>query len=163
MKKDELEFLFEKYLNRKFTDYELQVHGIKNYDDFEKELVNCDEYKNLNKNFQNNKKIAISLSGHIRNRNVVPSLNDICNSYNVDVFIHTWDNIGVKGSETNMEDEINLNLINETIDSIKNVKKYKIENNKDFLTKIKNETENSVYFNYSSPDLFIVAESPQIS
>ena len=27
MKKVELEFLFEKYLNRKFTDYELQIHA----------------------------------------------------------------------------------------------------------------------------------------
>ena len=136
MKKVELEFLFEKYLNRKFTDYELQIHGIKDYNHFENELVNCDEYKNLNKNLNknilNNKKIAISLSGHIRNRDVVQSLNNICNTYNVDVFIHTWDNVGVKGSETNMEDQINLNLINETIDSIKNVKKYKIENKKNF-------------------------------
>ena len=35
MKPDELEFLFGKYLNRKFTDYELQIHGIKNYNNFE--------------------------------------------------------------------------------------------------------------------------------
>ena len=79
MKPDELEFLFGKYLNRKFTDYELQIHGIKNYNNFENELLSCVEYKNLNKNILNNKKIAILLSGHIRNRNVVQSLNNICN------------------------------------------------------------------------------------
>ena len=158
MKQDELDFLFRKYLNRKFSDYELQIHGTKDYNDFENELLNCFEFKNLKKNIVSGKKIAVVLSGHIRNRNVVQSLNNICDTYNVDVFIHTWDNVGVKGRETNIEDPINLNLINETIHYIKNVKKFKIENNKNFLTKIKNETENNLYFNYSSPEIFIKSQ-----
>ena len=49
MKQDELDFLFRKYLNRKFSDYELQIHGTKDYNNFENELLNCFEFKNLKK------------------------------------------------------------------------------------------------------------------
>jgi hypothetical protein len=158
MTKEELKQLFKKYLNRLFTDSELLIHGDKNYEDFEVELFRCDEHNNPKGGILDNKKIAIVLSGHIRNRSTIQSLNDICNRYNIDVFIHTWDNIGVKGNETNMGDPVNLGLVQNTINSIINVKNYKIENNANFLTKIKNETENNLYFNYSSPEIFIKSQ-----
>jgi hypothetical protein len=49
MKQDELDFLFGIYLNRKFTDYDLETHGTKDYSNFENELLSCVEYKNLKK------------------------------------------------------------------------------------------------------------------
>lgn len=160
MTKAELKYLFNKYLNRDFTDYELHIHGKKDYNSFEHEILNCAEYKQLKdrKVILGDKKIAIIISGHIRNCNIIETLNNLANNYNIDVFIHTWDNIGIKGNETNINESINRNIVETKIKSIRNLKNYLIENNKNFLLNIKEETENNIYFNYSSPEIFIKSQ-----
>ena len=47
MSNEELSYLFNKYLNRNFTNYELIVHGNKTVEHLENEILNCTEYLNL--------------------------------------------------------------------------------------------------------------------
>lgn len=98
-------------------------------------------------------KIAILLSGHIRKNNVAESIKNHFSKYDYDVFVHSWDNIGLKGQETNIDDDVQRDFIFNEIQTIPNIKKLQIENNKQFLT---NLPENNVeYFNFSSPEPFI--------
>jgi hypothetical protein len=85
-------------------------------------------------------------------------LNNLSNNYNIDVFVHTWDNIGIKGNETNINELINRVNVETKIKSICNLKNYIIENNKNFLLGIKEDTDNNTYFNYSSPEIFIKSQ-----
>lgn len=160
MTKEELKHLFNKHLNRDFSDYEWETHGKKGYNNFEKEILSCAEYKNLKNRpiSLKDKKIAVIISGHIRNSNIVNSLNNLKDYYDIDVFIHTWDNIGLKGNEVNYDDAINKETVEKVVASINNVKDYLIENNKKFLLDIKKDTEKNTYFNYSSPEIFIKSQ-----
>jgi len=162
MTKFELKTLFNNYLHRNFTENEWVNHGNKDVKDFESELLGCYEYKQLIANKTNGlisaKKIAIVLSGHIRNCNIIDSLNNLHRHYDIDVFIHTWDTIGIKGNETNFNDNIRLEIIKNKLDSIINLKDYLIENNVNFLNSIKSETESMTYFNYSSDEIFIKSQ-----
>jgi hypothetical protein len=98
-------------------------------------------------------KIAILLSGHIRKNNVSDSIKKHFSKYDYDVFVHSWDNIGLKGQETNIDDVVQKDYVLNEIQTIPNVKKIQIENNKQFLT---NLPESKVeYFNFSSPEPFI--------
>jgi hypothetical protein len=160
MDKKELKYLFNTYLNRDFTEFEWDTHGKKSFISFENEIVNCVERKNLKNKpiVLKNKKIGVILSGHIRNGDVISALNNLKDNYDIDVFIHTWDNIGLKGSETDIDGATNKKNVENAIASIVNVKDYMIETNKDFLLDIKEETEKNLYFNYSSPEIFIKSQ-----
>jgi hypothetical protein len=157
MKKEDLSFLFRKYLNRDFTQRELLIHGPKNYDAFEIEIANCKERAEILKKTEKptNYKIAFLLSGHIRKNSILQGILKFCKDYKYDVFIHTWDNIGLKGSETNLDDKLNKELVIKNINDIPNVVKYEIENNKSFIN---NLTTSNKYFNYSSPEVFIKSQ-----
>lgn len=218
MIKEQLEELFIKYLERLPTDRELELHGDKNEKYFEKELLDCNERKdlikrkiaqaeresnsmsdasvndviNLYKKFllrdptagelqrdvkknlyklekeisnceerqqiQSRTKIAVLISGHLRNQNIVKGLIPIWEQYKIDTFVYSWDNFGHKGTEMNFDDKVDPDKIRKEIERIPGIKSYKIENNKEFLLKIKKETENTTYFNYSSPEIFIKSQ-----
>jgi hypothetical protein len=151
MTKEELIYLFEKYLKRQPNSHEFQTHERKNYDQFEIEISECPERKLLNP-----AKIAILLSGHIRNLNILNSIIDISKRHSVDLFVFSWDNVGLKGKETNLNDEVDYKLIESRLSKLPNVKAYKIENNKKFI--LKNQNSKVTYLNYSSPEVFIKSQ-----
>jgi len=159
MTRDDLIEIFKKYLNREPKKDEFVWHLDKNYLDLISEILTCDEYLSLPKNSVPCK-IAILLSGHIRKNQIQNSLN-LLKDYDFDIFIHTWDNFGFKGNETNLDDLTNIELIENTISKIPNVKKFEIENNKNFIKSLKNEDVK--YFNYSSPEKFIKSQLYSIS
>jgi hypothetical protein len=153
MNRKELDDLFLKYLKRIPSQSERRVHGSKNYNDFELEILNCDEYYKINGIIKKDVNIAILLTGHIRKNSILDGIRKFCN--NADIFIHTWDNLGIKGSETNINDKINYNQVLNEINKYPNLKNYKIENNKNYI----NSLENVIgYFNFSSPEKFIKSQ-----
>jgi hypothetical protein len=167
MERTQLFDLFQKYLNRSPSGKEIIIHQKKNYHEFINEISICQEYLELQKTAKlvggtaNTKpKIAILISGHIRNNNINKSFEHL-NDYDYDVFIHTWDNFGFKGSETNLEDKVNADLVRNEILKIPNVKSYVIENNKTFIEGL--EPVDFNYFNFSSPEVFIKSQLYSIS
>lgn len=71
MTREELSELFKKYLKREYSETEWRVHGSKNYLEFQSELINCEEYKNLS--FKKKvKKVKIKIA--------VSSNKNFCNS-----------------------------------------------------------------------------------
>jgi hypothetical protein len=155
MEVKELREIFKKYLKRDCTESEIKIHGRKDYADFEKEITNCDEYRKVNGGVKVKEKIAILLTGHIRNSNIVPTIKRLCNDYNYDVFVHTWDNLGLKGTETDLSAKTDKNRVEKSVLDIPNIKKYIIENNQEFINQIDRREE---YFNYSSPEEFIKSQ-----
>jgi hypothetical protein len=151
----ELNELFNKYLKRDINESEIKIHGHKNYQDFKKEISSCEEYKRINGGIKAKEKIAILLTGHIRNSNIVPTIKRFCNGYDYDIFVHTWDNLGLKGTETNLSAKTEESRIEKSILDIPNIKGHIIENNKDFIKKIDRKEE---YFNFSSPEEFIKSQ-----
>ena len=88
MTNEELSFLFNKYLNRNFTNHELIIHGGKEVQNLENEILNCTEYLNLppkNTNI-NSLKIAILLSGHIRKNSILEGITKFCNDEKLSCF-----------------------------------------------------------------------------
>jgi hypothetical protein len=155
MEAHELKLLFNKYLKRDFTEIEWADHGKKSNYDFEKEISNCIEYLNLKKNSHTDLKIAIILTGHIRKNSILGGIDRFCNSKNYDIFIHTWDNVGIKGTETSLDTAVDFDMVLEEIQKYKNLKKYEIENNKKW---IESQEVRENYFNYSSPEPFIKSQ-----
>lgn len=155
MIEEELEELFQRYLKRSFTKTEWVTHGKKTYNSFEKEIQTCKEYLEFNEKNKKSKKIAILLSGHIRKNSILKGIEKILNLCEFDIFIHTWDNLGNKGSETNIDDTTNHDLVVKEIYKIPNVKNFIIENNKNYILSLKNKKG---YFNFSSPEPFIKSQ-----
>lgn len=163
MTREELGKLFKDYLFRDFTEREWKIHGPKNYSDLETEILTCDERKKIlnnlynqnNVNYKFNDKIAILLTGHIRKNSILNGIKLLCNNYNYDIFVHTWDNIGLKGSETNINDYLNKEYVISQVQSLPNLVKYEIENNRSYIESLPNNTK---YFNYSSPEPFIKSQ-----
>jgi len=161
MTRAELKFLFNKYLKREFNEREWGYHGGKKYNDFEKEIQNCEEFKkltrtgpiNAKKNTTN--KLAILLTGHIRKNSILNGILHFLQNYDYDIFIHTWSNVGNKGSETNLNDKINTTAVEDLISKLPNVKKYVIEHNKDYILSVEKKAN---YFNYSSAEPFIKSQ-----
>ena len=149
MNDEQVVLLFKKYLERNPTKEEIDFHKIKNYNDFETEIKQCEEYqsKKLVK-----PKIAFLLSGHIRNANIFEFLNQ---NTNIDVFVSCWDSFGFRGSEKNLTLK-NKDQIEKKIKNIKNLKDYEILNNKEFVDKNKNS--DIQYYNFSSPEVFIKSQ-----
>jgi hypothetical protein len=154
MTREELTQLFDTHLKRDFSEYEWSVHNKKSYESFEHELLNSDEYKNSSI-IDDRFKIGVLLTGHIRNNDILDGILKYFKKLDYDVFIHTWDNVGKKGDETNLDDLLDIDLINYEISKIPNVKSVLIENNKDVITKMK---PIKGYFNYSSPEVFIKSQ-----
>jgi hypothetical protein len=151
MSNEELKYLFNTYLKRDYNASEITVHGHKNYQSFEEEIKKCNEYFNL----KTNAKIAILLTGHIRHANIIDTIKKICSGYDYDIFIHSWDNYGYKGKETDLNDRVVKEEIENYITTIPNVKSYLIENNKSIIDKMSSDC---IYFNYSSPEPFIKSQ-----
>lgn len=147
--------IYKRYLRREPNTSELQRDTKKNVYKLEKEIADCDERRRIG---FSPAKIAVLICGHLRNQNIVKDLRIISEKYNVDTFVYSWDNFGHKGTETNLDDKVDPDKIRKEIERIPGIKSYKIENNKEFLLKIKKETENTIYFNYSSPEIFIKSQ-----
>jgi hypothetical protein len=97
------------------------------------------------------KKIAICLSGHLRDYNInLPSIEKfLAKPLKADVFLHTWDTIGkqirmTKGVVGPIPDEKEEN-IPDVSKYLSNLKKIKIENNSIFLKKLKYLEEQKFY------------------
>lgn len=155
MIREELNFLFKKYLERNFNESEWGLHGHKSKDAFEVELSKCEEYLNLKNKNNGELKIAFILSGHIRKNLILKGIENFLKNENYDVFIHTWDNIGIKGNEMSFDDKVETEFVLNEINKYKNIKKYQIENNEEW---IKSQTINFNYFNMSSPEIFIKSQ-----
>lgn len=169
---DDIVYLFRTYLGREPTSDEISNHGHKEYRGLRNELAKCKERKQYMEGVHGvsykhevrdihehqNIRIAFLISGHIRKSSVLEHLHDYCKLYDIDVFIFTWDNIGLKGSETNLDDALNLEAVNQAIAAFPNVRKVKIENNKKYIQSIKEETSKVPYFNWSSPEVFIKSQ-----
>lgn len=163
MDRTELDNLFRAYLNREPDKDDVQRHIHKDFYVFEKEIANCAERKKLlgiGDLILNSKKervrIAVLVTGHVRNLNIKNSLNNIYSKCDVDVFVFTWDNVGLKGKETDLEDKSDSENIKNIVGQLSNVKKLKVENNKQFIES--NNSSDTVYFNYSSPEIFIKSQ-----
>lgn len=158
MKENELEALFERLLNRKPSWEEIIWHLNKKTLEFENEVFDCHEYKQLQQKKKTDPhcKIAILLSGHIRDGLILKSIENKFQPYDYDIFVHTWDNYGTKSTETNLNAEVKHNEIEEKIKKIFNLKKFLIENNKNFINSLKPLTCEVV--NYSSPEEFIASQ-----
>lgn len=152
MTPNELNFLFNKYLDRNFKTNEWSLHNQKKYNDFEVEIANCDERI---KKIYGVKRMAILLTGHIRKNSILDGLKNFCALYQYDVFVHTWDNLGLKGNETNLNDNVNEDTIKKELNKIPNLVKYEIENNKEFIEGL---PKKNGYFNHSSPEPFIKSQ-----
>lgn len=159
MTREQLSELYNKYLQREPSSADVRAHGNKSYESFERELNDCDEYKRLQgliESAASTDKIAILLSGHIRKNTILDSLKNKLKKYQFDVFIHTWDNYGFKGKETNLDDKVQADKIRAEIQQIPNVRKLVMENNRAYINSLP-KSENT-YFNFSSPEPFIKSQ-----
>lgn len=147
--------IFLQYLNREPRVEEYDWHTNKTYQALTDEILRCSEYKEIvhSKKIQN--KIAVLISGHIRSNEIEKTLH-LLNGYNYDIFIHTWDNLGFKGKETDLKDSVNRSVVESAINSIANVKSYRIENNESYINSL--EDNGVTYFNFSSPEKFIKSQ-----
>lgn len=156
MTREEIGRLFNKYLYRNFTEKEFDIHGKKDFDLFEEEISKCRERNEiLSRDGRKLGKIAFLITGHIRKNSILEGILRLCQGYDIDTYIHTWSNIGLKGAETNLNDKVNIQAVEAQINKLPNVKKYEIENNKDYINNLKKTTN---YFNYSSPEPFIKSQ-----
>jgi len=159
MTREELNRLFNIYLLRDFREDEWGIHGHKSYNKFERDIIGCDERKEILNNLKiTDIKIALLISGHVRNNNILHGINTLLSGYNFDVFIHTWDTTGIKGHETNIDLPSEKEKVIDVINSFPNVKGFVIEGNKEFIDLIRDETEEMIYFNLSSPEIFIKSQ-----
>ena len=152
---EELTDIFNHYLNRDFTNKEWINHGNKDPESFRREISKCDEYNELQRLSYPKPKIGILLTGHIRKKNILRGFVNFLSKYDYDVFIHTWDTIGVKGEEMNLNSKESYNEVVSEIHQIPNVIEYVIENNKKYIETLENITG---YFNFSSPEKFIKSQ-----
>lgn len=156
MTRQELRDIFIKYLEREPSKSDYIGHLHKHLRDFEKEISECKEYLNLQQSqikSMKNLKIAVLLSGHIRKNSILEGLNKLDNC---DVFIHTWDNIGLKGTETDLNSKSEKDLVDKEIGKFKNLKKFVVENNRNWIVSQGRDT--NTYFNLSSPEIFIKSQ-----
>lgn len=160
MSPEQLSELYLKYLQREPTGADTRAHINKSYEAFERELCVCEEYLRLkgliSQTGNSENKVAILLSGHIRKNSILDAFASKLKNLNYDVFVHSWDNYGYKGKETNLEDKVCRDSINKEIDKIPNVKKRIVENNKAFINSL--PVPENAYFNFSSPEPFIKSQ-----
>lgn len=104
-----------------------------------------------------NAKIAILLTGHVRQNNINIFMSQ-CDYSNIDIFIHTWDDIGIKGNERDTSHICRDESVEKIIKNISQVKDYKIECNRDFYLKNLDEVISHDYFNHSSEEIFIYSQ-----
>lgn len=159
MRSEELRKIFLTYLGREPLKKEYVTHGKKDPSNFIEEIQRCDEYKkNVGKIQYVSSKIAFVISGHIRHNNVLDGIIRYSKLYDIDVFIHTWDTVGIKGDEMNLKAKEEYDKVVEQIKKIPNVRAFEIENNKKYIQSIKGEDSDVTYFNYSSPEKFIKSQ-----
>lgn len=178
MKREDFKNIYKEYLERDPLPGDYDVHINKDKNTFINEIKNCREYINLlNKNrfkkiesieekisnsLISDNKVAVVLSGHIRNNKTLDFLNS---RGDIDVFCHTWDQIGAKGNECNVQSEDSpfISEIKNCLKKYNNLKKYKIEKNKNIIDKWYSEENLSllkdVYIaNLSSPEPFLYSQ-----
>ena len=162
MTTNELEYLYLKYLRRLPNQAEVQMHLPKGYDDFEAELISCDEGMMVAEGVSHVKdlKIAILLCGHYRSGQIVNFLYHT--QENIDIFCCTWDNFGRRGTERNLYDS-RPEDVDKLVSAIPRLRDYKMGNNKDYVESILPKTYSHRFFNYSAPELYIKSQLYTIS
>jgi hypothetical protein len=83
-------------------------------------------------NTDNMPRVAILVSGHPRTLKIIESINKI-NNKNVDVFAFCWDQWGHRTTEIDLKSFLDRDNIESIVKNIPNLKKYRIENNEDFV------------------------------
>jgi hypothetical protein len=161
MKKHELIKLFKTYLYRFPSEEEINYHINKNYASFEQELLNCSEKKIIEEKYVvKNKKIAMLICGHVRNAKIIDFLKKT--KENIDVFVFTWDNIGHRGTiDYKPNQEIHdccKDQIENFIQKIPHIKKYKIENLQENFEKLMPNLSGKTFFCHMVPPIFIKSQ-----
>lgn len=99
MTRQQLSELFKKYLLRDFREPEWFHHGKKDYKSFEKELINCDEYKTIN-HFKNRAekvqiKIAVASNKNFKDKSLPILMPTLLNAGierdNIHIFVGGYD------------------------------------------------------------------------
>ncbi len=173
-KKQNIDKLFVSILNRNSTNEEVKRYSDSDHQDIIDDLSYCYEKVNILHSksgerlktnivydeddiasfFSTNKyKIAICLSGHIRDyESNLKSINKfLVKPLNADVFIHTWDSVGKQIFMTQnvvgpVPNEQNKKLPN--FDTyLNNIKKLQIDNNLDYLNNL-TDLENKEFYLY---------------
>ena len=156
MTEKEIVALYEKYLNRMPNQREIDFHGGKLADDFERELSTCPERMSaIGDGAAKNVRYAMLLCGHLRNHRILEFLKTT--DQNIDVFVFAWDNWGHQSIEVSPSDYDPEGIYSE-LRSIPNIKKLDIKTNRIFLESIMEETHSRTYFDYSSPEVFIKSQ-----
>jgi hypothetical protein len=106
MLEHELHELFMTFLHRAPAPTEVACHLPKDKDLFRNEIAHCIEYTRLQQQKADAKslseaRLAFLLCGHVRNYNILDFVRRC--TYQVDVFIFTWDDYGHKGTEANVQ------------------------------------------------------------
>lgn len=163
MNEETLKKIFLQYLRREPEENEYVYHLNRNIrvEDFIEEIKNCSERTLLLDKHKHEDgrpfSIAILLSGHVRNLNIVNGiLRKIVEAHDVDIFAFAWDQIGMKGTEKDVSKNTQRKLIELKLQEIPNLTAYKIDNNADFIEN--NYSEKITYFNHSSPEVFIKSQ-----
>lgn len=143
-----IEYTIELYFNRKTVHHELKHHMLnnKNIDMFTWLLIlsYCQEGRAHNKDvffktpIDTKLKIAVIFCGYVRNyRYTVTSQKRIIDNKIFDIFIHTYDDTGIKNNRRSITSEwLDPNSAKLDVESIKlhfNPKKIKVDNNKELL------------------------------
>jgi hypothetical protein len=123
-----LKFLFNKYLERDPSEEEYETHSEKNREDFEYRIQNCAERLELLKT----PKVAILISGHVRDMDFLKS-SYLIKYRRVDFFIFSWDQLGIWGTETDLDRPSIKDYLEKEYKKEPRIKKYAIESNKDYI------------------------------
>jgi hypothetical protein len=150
---EDLQFLFNQYLERDPNDAEYRIHLGKNKTDFENELKNCKERTQLMKQ----PRVAVLLSGHVRNMDFLKT-SYLIKYRRVDFFIFSWDQQGTWGTETDLNASSIKNYLEKEYNKEARIKKYVIESNKDYIEN--NSVDETIkFFRYSKvPEINIKSQ-----
>lgn len=155
LSKDVIDSLWHKYLYRDPYPVEYERHENKTKKDLESELILCREREAV----VSSPRVAVLISGHPRDMSFYSNLVPLVGK-KVDFFVFSWDQPGKRGTETELEnsEQSYRDEIEKIYKSNFRIKKYAIENNKDFVKN--NPVDPSIKFiRYSrSSEVFIKSQ-----
>lgn len=161
MTTSEFENIFLTYLGRKPTTSDWRSHSRKSEHELIEEIKGSPEYLKFT-GFDptdvttKNSKIAILLSGNVRDLRVKEGLIQFCKNYpNTDVFVHAWEGQGKfkLGKHRRKIPIIDAKKVGNLIKDIPNLVNYQIESNEKLIEqKFKSRPKGTIYFNMSSPE-----------
>jgi len=175
MNNEQLRSLFLSIFNREPNTKEFELYNSYSFEDLKNILLSSTEKQQLLFNMSgerfrhfveygnddieqffttNNFKIAICLSGHIRDyKGNLASINKyLVKPLNADVFMHTWDSVGkqiviTKNVLGPIPNEYNKDMPN-LYETITNLKKLEIENNQQFISSVESNLGEKQFYLY---------------